>query len=212
MIDAGATAFLCPIASNHGVAVTREVDFALGNGATLGETMKSTYDDIYLASRGDLRLGIQVIGEAPRHPEYVMQGGGANRILLGDPALQPFRPTPHPLERVEINNGTENGFEVVVTWKPGFHGRAWDMYGEYESDWTVRARVSLDGLVPAGKELAFSAEVRSADDDAQPLPYSMTHAEPEVYHGRRYLHLQANAPRDLVENEYVRAVFQVTFR
>ena len=39
----------------------------------------------------------------------------------------------------------------------------------------------------------------------------MTHAEPEVFHGRRYLHLQANADRKAVMRKFVRATFVVTF-
>jgi hypothetical protein len=44
------------------------------------------------------------------------------------------------------------------------------------------------------------------------MPYAMVDAEPEVYHGRRYLHLQASAPRkQAAYYTYVRAEFRVTF-
>ena len=162
MIDAGATAFLCPIGANHGMAVSREVDFALENGATLGETIKSTYDDVHLAARGDLVLDIQVDGEPHAHREYVMQGGGANRILIGDPALAPFAATALPHERTEIRKTADTGFDVVVTWQPDFHARGWDMYGrDRERDWSIRTRVALDGVVPVDRRLAFTARTAS---------------------------------------------------
>ena len=67
MIDAGATAFIVPIADNHGMSVSREVNFGLTHGASLGEVLKSTYDDVYLATRGKLKLGIQVHGQKRTH-------------------------------------------------------------------------------------------------------------------------------------------------
>jgi tetratricopeptide (TPR) repeat protein len=211
MIDAGAVAFLCPIAANHGASVGRETTFLLTEGASLGETIKSTYDELYLASRGKLRLDLQVEGKAHGGTEYVMQGGGANRILIGDPALKPYPTTHHPAERVEIRNRSDKGFEVVVTWEKGYHARAWDMYREdSRRDWCVRARISLDGLVPKGRALAVTASVHATGRDGRPLPYEITHAEPETYHGRRYLHLQATAPRKPVAGKYVQAAFRVT--
>jgi len=212
MIDAGAVAFLCPIAANHGASVGRETTFMLTEGASLGETIKSTYDELYLASRGHLVLDLQVEGEPHRGTEYVMQGGGANRILIGDPALKPYPTTQHPTERVEIRNRSDRGFEVVVTWEKGYHARAWDMYREdSHRDWCIRARVDLEGLVPKGRALAVTAKAHATGRDGKPLPYEITHAEPETYHGRRYLHLQATAPRKPVGSKHVQAIFHVTF-
>jgi tetratricopeptide (TPR) repeat protein len=211
IIDAGAVAYFCPIGANHGASVGRETTFLLTEGASLGETIKSTYDELYLASRGNLVLDIQKEGEAHRGTEYVMQGGGANRILIGDPALKPYPPTHHPKESVEIRNRTDKGFEVVVTWEKGYHTRAWDMYREdSRRDWCVRARIDLDGLVPK-QAVAITAQVHATGLDGRPLPYVMTHAEPETHHGRRFLHLQATAPRKPVAYKHVQAVFRVTF-
>ncbi len=206
MIDAGVTAFFCPIASNHGMSVSRETEFALLHGASLGQTIKSTYDDVALAMRGPLVLGIQEPGKPGRHPEYVMQGGGANRILIGDPSLRPFRKTPHPLETVRVMR-TDAGFDVEVTWRKGWHARAWDMYGEDRNrDWCVKARVDLDGLVPADKTAKFEVQVRSD------IPHTLAYAEPENDHGRRYLHLQANAARNQASGKQRRVTFGVIVR
>jgi hypothetical protein len=193
--------------------VAREVDFALVNGATLGETIKSTYDDVWLASRGRLVLDLPEEGEPHGDSEQVMQGGGANRALIGDPSLKPFAATPNPEESVEVANRRENGFDVVVAWAAGYRPRGWDMYGGGGGrDWCVRARVSLDGLVPPDRDLAFDVTVTGVNGKGEALPYTMTHGEPEAFHGRRYLHLQANAPRDAVSYKAVRATFHVTWR
>jgi hypothetical protein len=209
LLDAGATAFLCPIAANHGMSVSREVDFALENGATLGETIKSTWDDVWMAAGGRPELALQTAGEPERHDGQVMQGGGANRILIGDPSLAPFAATPHPLERVEVKR-TERGFDVVVTWEKGFHSRGWDMYGaDRGRDWSIRARIPLDDLVKPGRgQVAATVEV--FDAEGKPLPHVLTRAEPEAFGGRRWLHLQANAPRAGLAGEFRRAVFHVT--
>jgi hypothetical protein len=141
-----------------------------------------------------------------------MQGGGVNRLLIGDPALAPFKATPHPLEKVEVRNRTAKGFEVVATWQEGFHAWAWDLYGnDRRQDWRVAVRIPLDGVIPEGKAVAVSAKVEAKDKNGQALPYVLKRAEPETYHGRRYLHLRANANRKPVERQHVRCVFTVTW-
>jgi tetratricopeptide (TPR) repeat protein len=211
LLDAGATAFLCSIAANHGMSVSREVDFALENGATLGETIKSTWDDVWLAAGGTPQLALQDAGEPAREDGQVMQGGGANRILIGDPSLAPFAATPHPLEQVRVTR-TERGFDVEVTWQKGFHSRGWDMYGtDRARDWSIRARVPLDDLVKPGPG-SVTATVEVFDAAGRPLPHVLTRAEPEAFRGRRYLHLQANAPRAGIQGEFRRAVFHVAVR
>jgi TolA-binding protein len=211
IIDAGAVAFLAPIAANHGFSTLCEQNFALTHGATLGETIKSTYDDVFLASRGKLHLDIQVEGEKHRDGEQVMQGGGANRILIGDPALAPFNATPHPTEKVEIRNRTDRGFSVIVTWDAGFHAGAWDIYGsDRQHDHRIGVRIPFDDLAREGQKTTISATVKAQDKESTELPFVMKHAEPEVHHGRRYLHLQANAARKSVERKFVQATFSVT--
>ena len=105
----------------------------------------------------------------------------------------------------------DNGFDVVVIWTKGFHSWGWDMFGEDRArDWCVRTRVDLDGLVPEDRRARFAATVAGFDEAGQEIAHVLTHAEPEAYHGRRYLHLQANAPRAEVSYKYRRVVFQMT--
>ncbi|TAH34427.1 MAG: hypothetical protein EYC70_15920 [Planctomycetota bacterium] len=208
LLGAGAVALLAPIASNHGYAVLNETEFALEQGASLGAAVKSTWDDVFLQAGGELVLELH--GSMPAAAEDVMQGGGANRILIGDPALAPFRPTAHPLEQVEVRNRGEQGFDVLVTWKEGFHPKAWDMFGgDRRADWRILARVALeDGMLPPGT--VFTVDGRVTDPQGNELPYALAHAAVESHAGRRTLFLQANAARERVQDHSaLQASFQV---
>jgi hypothetical protein len=207
-IEAGAAALCVPLAANHGLAVSRETDFALAHGASLGETLKSTWDDVCLQAGGELRLDLPVEGEPHPHGENVMQGGGSNRILIGDPALRPFRAVADPRQTVAVS-GTESGFEIVVDRQQGFVAGAWDMYGgSHPDDWRVYARVELSGRVrPGARALSISCAATGAG--GAPLPYTVRRVVVEDHDGARWLHVQANAPREQAENEAVRAVFRV---
>jgi len=210
LLQSGAAALLAPIAANHGMSVSRESDFALVHGATLGEAVKSTYDDVHLQARGRPALAFQVDGESERHDGNIMQGGGSNRVLIGDPALAPFSATSDASEVVEIARRGEDGFDVEVRWNEGWHSWAWDMFGtDRGRDWRVYARVPLDDLVPLDRRIGFVATVEATSADGRPLPFSVSRVEPESFHGRRFLHLQANASREFVERKEVRALFQV---
>jgi tetratricopeptide (TPR) repeat protein len=210
LIDAGAAALLVPIAANHGMSVMRECEFALAHGATLGATIKSTYDDLLLPFRGGLALDLPVAGEPHVMREPIMAGAGANRILIGDPALAPFAATPHPAETVRAS-WRDDALVVEVAWQPGFHAWGWDMFGnDLARDWRIAARVPIEG----DRDLTgtvVAAEVDVVDETGAALPYVLTHAEPEVDHGRRYLHLRANGERGAVQGRRAVATFTVRF-
>lgn len=208
LIDAGAAALLVPVASNHGMSVSRESEFALVHGATLGEAMKSTYDDLLLQCGGELHLSFEQPGERPDRSEHVMRGGGANRVLIGDPALRIFPKTEDPRRTVEVSESGE-GLSIAVSCAAGFHASDWDMYGDdRRQDWRTYVRIPL----PAGSisgERPVTATVEAFDDGGAPAPHAMRHAAIEDYHGRRFLHLQANGPRDRFAYKARRVVFRV---
>lgn len=215
LLDAGALAFLAPIAANHGMSGSMETDFAFAHGATLGETLKQTYDDVALAASGNLVLDIVEDGAHAPSREYVMQGGGSNRLLIGDPSLRPFPRTEHPGQTVEVKKSKKRGrFDVVVTWEDGFHPHAWDIFRkERGRDGRVLARVDLEDLVPRRKRLTFTATATAEDREGNALPFEFTHCVPEDHHGRRYLHLQVNAPRtDVTDRKFAKVIFSVSVR
>jgi hypothetical protein len=219
-IDAGAVALVAPIGANHGMAVDREQEHALRHGAALGDAVRSTYVDLVLARGARPVLGVP--GGTPAEMEAwehepVMPGGGANRILIGDPGLRPFATTPHPDERVRIETtpGTRSETSVFhtvhVEWDPGFHADAWDMYGaDRAADWRVRTRLEFDPLeLPLDAHVEIVGFAATRPRDGASLPYRATRAMVEHHAGRAYLHLVANAPRAGLEYEGVHARFVV---
>jgi hypothetical protein len=210
LIDAGAAALILPIGANHGMSCNLEQDFVLAWGATLGEAVRSTYADVMLQSGGKPKVELKAPGK-PMHVAgaAVMQEGGMNRALFGDPALRPFKPTKHPLETTTVTPVTPRGVDVVVAWKKGFHAWSWDMYGTNRSaDGRMSARVPLDGRMPASGPLPkVAATVEGKNARGEAIPFTMTHAVVERDHGRLWLHLQANTKRNLLEGD-VTATFK----
>lgn len=211
ILRSGAVALLAPIGANHGYSTSMETQFALENGASLGETIKSTWDDVFLQAGGDLRLHFPKAGDAhDLYAEPIMQGGGANRALIGDPTLRPFTAVADPGESVRIAEAGPEGFDVLVDWKEGFRARAWDMYGtDRARDFRVTARVAIDALLPEdARALSASVELRNAK--GEPVPTAvLRHVEIESWSGQRILHLQVNAPREGLDYKAVRARFHV---
>lgn len=96
-----------------------------------------------------------------------------------------------------------------VVWAKGFHARAWDMFGsDAQRSACVPVRLAADELLPAACT-AVRVEVLASGDDG-PLPFQFTHAVFESFAGRRWLHLQANAPRAAVDGKAQRVEFRVT--
>lgn len=208
LLEGGAAALLVPIASNHGMSTLMEADFALRHGASLGAVLRSTWDDVLLAAQGRLVLDLPRAGERHGGREDVMQGGGANRILIGDPRLRPFPRVDSPSETVRTER-TARGCRVVVDRAAGFEARGWDMYGRSApDDWRVLVRVDLDAVGLAG-EGGLEIEVEARAPDGAPMPYRLRRSALEEDHGRRWLHLQANGPRSAVERKAVQVVFRI---
>ncbi|HEX5053409.1 MAG TPA: tetratricopeptide repeat protein [Planctomycetota bacterium] len=210
-LAAGAASLLVPLGANHGMSVAMEVDFALRNGASLGETIQSTYDDVLLAAQGRLVLDLPVEGEPHGHDEAVMQGGGSNRILIGDPALRPFAAVDSAAAAAEkvTAERTEAGLRVTVERAAGWQPRAWDMYGQ-DRDRDYRALVRVDlGALGLQDRTDFDARVSAHAPGGAPLPYAMQRAAVEDHAGHRFLHLQANGPRARLDREAATIVFDV---
>ena len=212
-LRAGAASMLVPLGANHGMSVSMEVDFALRNGASLGETIKSTYDDVLLACRGDLELDLPVDGAAHGRDGYVMQGGGANRALIGDPLLRPFPAVTSPVEAVAAER-TDGGLRVTVTRARGWHPRSWDMYRRSRGeDSRALVRVDLDALgLTAAATRDAAVSVTATKPVGAAAPCRVTRSAVESHGGRRYLHLQANGSRADLDREPVTFVFDVELR
>lgn len=207
-LDAGAAGLLVPLGANHGMSVSMEVDFALRNGASLGETVQSTYNDVLLAARGELALDLPVEGQPHQSGEPVMQGGGANRILIGDPALRPFVAVKSDAEQVDVQR-TGSGLRVTVTRAKGWQPRAWDMFGlERGADYRALVRVDLTaaGITASHCEATVSA----VSPNGTAMSYALRRCALERHAGRVYLHLQANGTRAALDRKAAKITFGVT--
>lgn len=208
-LDAGAAAFVAAVGPNHGMSVMRETEFALRHGASLGEAVKSTYDDVVLAAGGTPKLDLMTDGRLVEAGEKIMQGGGCNRALFGDPTLRPFRPTADPRETVAVRRTTDDGFAVEIRRVEGFHATAWDMFGEDRArGYQIAVRIPLDEVgAPSAK--AFSAEVVLTGADGAAIPSVVAACDVETFAGRRFVHLKAAAARPAAEGKAVTAAFTV---
>jgi hypothetical protein len=111
-----------------------------------------------------------------------MQGGGSNRILIGDPALRPFGAVNGTAEVVEAER-TPAGVRVTVERDDGWQPRAWDMFGGTpDRDYRVLAHVDF-GAVGLQGRADFAASVTAKDPQGAPLPYAMRRLAIED-HGR----------------------------
>jgi len=214
LIDAGAGSLLVPVAANHGMSVSMECQFALSQGATLGQALKSTYDDVYLQARGVPPLAIVSRGDLIQHfNEPTMQGGGANRILIGDPSLRLFTEVESRDEQVSIADQRDNGLTVSVNWRKGFHARGWNIFADGRGgNRRMIARLDVSEFAAklnraAGENrLQVNATIKNDSDEAvecQAIGCLETDGQ------KTWLHLQATADDDSLMYENHTATFDL---
>lgn len=113
-IAQGATAYFGSLHENRCISAAREMEDALAMGDPLGIVMKRAYDTVVMA-RGGKRPGLPRLcaGEQPpkEDPVDFQINRAASRILLGDPAYQPFsRAAPNPIKTT--TQLTATGMEI----------------------------------------------------------------------------------------------------
>lgn len=65
-------------------------------------------------------------------------------------------------------------------------------------------------MVPANQPARFDATLRVQDRAGKDLPgFTLTRAEPEAWHGHRFLHVQADGPQETIEKQDVRAILSI---
>lgn len=207
MIDAGAGSLLVPLGPNHGMSVSMEIEEGFTNGLSLGEIMKSTYDDVMFATHGSATLDVPVIGKPFVRNPLIMAEGGLNRALIGDPALRPFSPTKSPAFSIEIANQTSIGFDLIVKRASGFAPRGWDIYGtDRQNDW----RISCSVTMPTNKSIKNISVIFSAvDDKGNALGFRPPMAEIENFRNKMILHLQANSSRSQIYDKAIDGRFMI---
>lgn len=196
ILDAGAAAYIAPLGPNHGYRNLVEAQAALERGLSLGDILRSTYDDVALATgkAPELDLYLPDTPRVDRRRGAAMYGGGANRVLYGDPALAPFRAEVEPAVQLRVLplSGGARGFSVEARvehrdwWQ-------WHMFATDENAERIRASIEL----PTSDAAAYEVEASALDPKGRPIPLGRLDAAIEHIDGKRLLHLQACAPRGL---------------
>ncbi|MGI9519204.1 MAG: hypothetical protein ACR2NP_19285, partial [Pirellulaceae bacterium] len=213
LIDAGAASLLVPVASNHGYSTLSESWFACRNGASLGEIIKFTYDDVFYQAGGIPNLLIVAEGDShDYHSEPIMQGAGANRILIGDPALRLFAATEVPGETISVSAGGTDQLTVDLVWEKGFHPLGWNIYTNDYQNASRRVAIRIpapDGMTIADQE-KLTATVTVQNQQGREITFHGS-ANIEQHNGESWLHLQATGNDDETGYQYRHATFQLSW-
>ena len=217
MIRAGAGSLLVPIASNHGLAVSLETDFMIRYGATLGETIVSTYNDAILQSGGVPKLLVAKEGSPHNYwGEPIMQSGAINRILIGDPALRPIKKaTQIAGEDQTIKYEPSNKkIEVQLAWKKGYHPSSWNLFADGRGyGYRMKTRVNCSDMkeLLGKKDQDFKIETVIVDANGKKVACESIVAIESIA-GKTFLHIQASADeRNLPHSEH-KATFQIKWK
>ncbi len=194
MLDTGVAAYICPLGPNHGYRTLQESQEAFERQLSLGDVLRSTYNDIAVAQgkQPELDLYAQGKDDVDAARGAAMYGGGANRTLYGDPALRPFTFEIEPVVAVTRAPlaGAGRGFQVEARvahqdfWQ-------WNMFATDDNGERIRALVAL--RQDDGERFTVTASAR--DDKGAAIELGRLDAHVECIDGGRVLHLQAAAPR-----------------
>jgi len=194
ILSAGPSAYLAPIGANHGYSCTIEKEIALSTGMPLGDVMRTRYNELVIAGKGRLKIGRYHPGEEDP-VEYVMQGGGANRVLYGDPLFSPFKSTATHKDYLAKKSKPikgKNGFTLICEVVDDMSGIFWDMYGENRTySGRIYTTVDFDKKKGAVKEVTASAELA----DGQEVKITELFWALEMIDSKIVLHLQVNCKR-----------------
>jgi hypothetical protein len=192
VLDAGAVAYVAPLGPNHGYRTLVEAQEAFEKRLALGDVLRSTYNDVAM-SQGRapvLDLYLPEGGEVDRDRGEIMAGGGANRVLYGDPSVSPFGREEVPPAVAVARESIEGGF-VLRAERKHRDWWSWDMFGGDGNNARIRVVTPLGEKDP--RTLVVSASATGAKGG--PVEIRRLDAHVEWHDGARLLHLQVAAPR-----------------
>lgn len=212
-ITKGATAYFGALHEDRCVSAAWEMEYVLATGDALGTVMKHTYDTIVMA-RGGKRLAFSRLGDGKSPPNEnsidFQINRAAGRILLGDPAYQPFsKAVPYPVKTDSLLTATGLEIEASVV-EPQMRSSFVDIYHN-----------DLCSCDTPDDVLYFRVEL-SADF---PKTYSVSHIEDncplkdvkhsnivwaeEFWQGKRLLHIQIGFEHCSLKNKNLKFNFKV---
>ena len=193
VLDAGAAAYIAPMGANHGYRSIMESAEAFERQLRLGDIVRSTYNDVAMAQgrAPDLDLHTPDNEHVDRARGAVMYGGGANRVLFGDPAADLFRFDVEPAVQFDMFplSGGDAGFRVEAS---VVHSNWWDWNMFATDQFGDRIRVVLE--LPGDAE-AYDVTATARDPKGAEIEVGRVDAHVEHIDGRRLLHMQASTLR-----------------
>jgi len=192
-VKAGASGYFAAIDGDRGEMAMAEWEYFREHACSLGETITYQYRLAFTSVYADFtKFPRFTPGYRKKMSFYnVMLRGMVSRMLLSDPGYRPLaRPLDKPVNvaTVERNAG---GLVVTVTlkrWSAGQHVNYLPQSKKGIFDARIYLRVPLDGDPPATEATVV------ARNGPELVELTRHHVRHEVWGGKRYLNLQAEAP------------------
>ncbi|KAF0241644.1 MAG: hypothetical protein FD180_4335, partial [Planctomycetota bacterium] len=204
IIDAGVSAYICPIGANFGAQSSLERDIAAETGRPLGDVLRRGYHDVVMDTGGHPeQIGLFVEGK-PRFwdPDgFTNNNSPQHRCLYGDPLFAPFekrKATPTVLVESEESN---DGVRITCTLQAsGLDvGRTW--YGNRGGEESGRGRFYEEVVLKGDVAEAYISEIRTSDAEGEAFSVSSQTLLLERIDGKCVLHVQLVTP-DLTTMEW----------
>ena len=197
LIDTGIAAYFAAVHPDFGIPVYQEMEYLLTTGASCGDTMKHTYDNVVMGEGGKRPSCPRFEEGKPsplRTPRDVMLYGTAARVLFGDP-------TAHPVDRVSPGPFTIS----VEPQGTGYVARVqlvnplvkYSLQDTFHSHLSADKRQFNDRIyvripLPGGKTVVEGLQVHSARAEDKELTHELLASAVEELDGKTYLHVQVD--------------------
>lgn len=209
----GATAYFGALHEDRCVSAAWEMEYVLATGDALGGVMKHTYDTVVMA-RGGKRLTFPRLKDGQTPPEEnsvdFQINRAAGRILLGDPAYQPFlKAAPYPIKTAM--HYTVEGLEIEASVvEPRMRSSFVDVFHSdlctcNTPDDVLYFRVELPDDFPESYSVLHMEENCPLKD----VRHSNIVWAEESWLGKRYLHIQIGFEHCSLKNKNLKFNFKV---
>ncbi len=124
----GATAYIGPLAANHASRASIENSYMLTMGAPLGDVMLRCYNELVMGSADRSIFVPRLVANKPSpHDEgWCMWVDCLHRVLIGDPAFNPFSKPAQDVEKVSVEASAKGVRVTLEVSNPTQDVRIWD--------------------------------------------------------------------------------------
>ena len=204
-ISRGISGYFGALAEDLCLSAGQEMEHALTTGLPLGMTAKYTYDSVVMGGGGEpVSFGRFCPGRWPPTPDAIEAKlqFAASRILLGDPAYQPFAKAADPPWRATLQQAGD-GLDIVATLDdPRIRCVLVDPFRADLCDCGIRNdRLYLVVELPLSLGPVESVSFRGSDDDSAEMRHGGVQWIEERWLGKRLLHLQIDFRHGSLDEE-----------